>query len=140
MDAPGPGGLGGTYAGSPVGCAAALAVLQVFEDERLLARSKAVGARLTAGLRRIAEAHPAIGDVRGLGAMVAMELFEGGDVTRPDAELTHRVVAEAARRGLVLLSCGNHANVIRILVPLTASDAVLDEGLRILSDSFESVR
>ena len=140
MDAPAPGGLGGTYAGSPVGCAAALAVLQVFEDERLLARSKAVGARLTAGLRRIAEAHPAIGDVRGLGAMVAMELFEGGDVTRPDAELTHRVVAEAARRGLVLLSCGNHANVIRILVPLTASDAVLDEGLRILSDSFESVR
>ena len=140
MDAPGPGGLGGTYAGSPVGCAAALAVLQVFEDERLLARSKAVGARLTAGLRRIAAAHPAIGDVRGLGAMVAMELFEGGDVARPDAELTHRVVAEAARRGLVLLSCGNHANVIRILVPLTASDAVLDEGLRVLSDSFDSVR
>lgn len=136
MDAPGPGGLGGTYAGSPVGCAAALAVLKVFEDEQLLERSRAVGARLIDGLRQIAQRHPAIADVRGLGAMVAIELFEGGHLARPDADLTRRVVAEAARRGLILLSCGVYGNVIRVLVPLTAPDDLLDEGLRILADSF----
>jgi 4-aminobutyrate aminotransferase/(S)-3-amino-2-methylpropionate transaminase len=140
MDAPAPGGLGGTYAGSPIGCAAALAVLEVFEDEQLLARSRAVGERLTIGLRRIAETQPAIRGVRGLGAMVAIELFENGNLARPDAELTKRVVAEAARRGLILLSCGSYGNVIRVLVPLTASDALLDEGLQILADSFAAVR
>lgn len=140
MDAPGPGGLGGTYAGSPVGCAAALAVLKVFEDEKLLERSKTLGSYLVKGLLAIAEKETAIGDVRGLGAMVAMELFENGDLTRPDAALTKRVVAEAARRGLILLSCGTYGNVIRILVPLTAADALLDEGLQILADSFAASR
>jgi len=135
MDAPAPGGLGGTYAGSPLGCAAALAVLRVFESDRLLDRAKAVGARLTNGLRQLARSTPAICDVRGLGAMVAIELCRDGDVTRPDAELTQRVVAEAARRGLILLSCGTSANVIRILVPLTAADALLDEGMAILAES-----
>lgn len=134
MDAPAPGGLGGTYAGSPIGCAAALAVLKAFEDEQLLARSRAVGAKLTEALKTMARQHPAIADVRGLGAMVACELFEPG-THNPDAELTRRVVAEAARRGLILLSCGSYGNVIRILVPLTAEDALLDEGLRILADS-----
>lgn len=134
MDAPAPGGLGGTYAGSPIGCAAALAVLKAFEDEQLLARSRAVGARLTDALKSMASRHPAIADVRGLGAMVACELFEPG-THNPDAELTRRVVAEAAKRGLILLSCGSYGNVIRILVPLTAEDALLDEGLRILADS-----
>jgi 4-aminobutyrate aminotransferase/(S)-3-amino-2-methylpropionate transaminase len=140
MDAPAPGGLGGTYAGSPIGCAAALAVLKVFDDEQLLARSRALGERLTAGLRRIAAAEPAIGDVRGLGAMVAIELFEEGDTARPDAALTRRVVAEAARRGLILLSCGTYGNVIRVLVPLTASDLLVDEGLALLADSFAALR
>jgi len=140
MDAPGPGGLGGTYAGSPIGCAAALAVIKAFEDEHLLARSQAMGERLTAGLQRIAQSEPAIGDVRGLGAMVAIELFQGGNLARPDAELTKRVVAEAARRGLILLSCGTYGNVIRVLVPLTASDALIDEGLKIMADSFAAVR
>lgn len=134
MDAPAPGGLGGTYAGSPIGCAAALAVLKAFEDEQLLARSRAVGAKLTEALKAMASRHPAIADVRGLGAMVACELFEPG-THNPDAELTRRVVAEAAKRGLILLSCGSYGNVIRILVPLTAEDALLDEGLRILADS-----
>jgi 4-aminobutyrate aminotransferase/(S)-3-amino-2-methylpropionate transaminase len=138
MDAPAPGGLGGTYAGSPVGCAAALAVLKVFEDEGLLARSRVVGDRLTDAMRRLARDHKSIGDVRGLGAMVAMELFEDGTRT-PDAELTRRIVAEAARRGLILLSCGTYGNVIRILVPLTASDALLDEGLSILAASLAAV-
>lgn len=140
MDAPAPGGLGGTYAGSPIGCAAALAVLKVFDDEQLLARSRALGERLMAGLRRIAADEPAIGDVRGLGAMVAIELFEQGDTARPDAALTRRVVAEAARRGLILLSCGIYGNVIRVLVPLTASDLLVDEGLALLADSFAAVR
>ncbi|MDM0057928.1 4-aminobutyrate--2-oxoglutarate transaminase [Variovorax fucosicus] len=140
MDAPAPGGLGGTYAGSPIGCAAALAVLKVFDDEQLLARSKALGERLKAGLRRIAAGEPAIGDVRGLGSMVAIELFEQGDTARPDAALTRKVVAEAARRGLILLSCGTHGNVIRVLVPLTASDLLVDEGLALLADSFAALR
>jgi 4-aminobutyrate aminotransferase/(S)-3-amino-2-methylpropionate transaminase len=139
MDAPGPGGLGGTYAGSPIGCAAALAVIQAFEDEQLLARARSMGATLIARLKAIAADTPAIGDVRGLGAMVAIELFEGGNLARPDAALTGRVVAEAQRRGLILLSCGSHGNVIRILAPLTASDAVVVEGLQILADSFAAV-
>ncbi|MES2608623.1 MAG: 4-aminobutyrate--2-oxoglutarate transaminase [Pseudomonadota bacterium] len=139
MDAPAPGGLGGTYAGSPVACAAALAVMEAFEKEKLLARSQDVGALLVRALKDMATKVPAIGDVRGLGAMVAMELFEGGDTARPDAALTKKVVAEAARRGLILLSCGTHGNVVRILVPLTASNELLDEGLAILADSFAAV-
>jgi 4-aminobutyrate aminotransferase/(S)-3-amino-2-methylpropionate transaminase len=113
-------------------------VLKVFEDERLLQRSRDMGAALVAGLQRIASHVPAIGDVRGLGAMVAIELFKDGDPRQPDADLTRRVVAEAARRGLILLSCGNHGNVIRILVPLTAPDTLVAEGLQILADSFEA--
>ena len=139
MDVPGPGGLGGTYAGSPLACAAALAVLEVFDEERLLERSKAIGARLTAGLRAIAADHRAIQDVRGLGAMIAIELFEDGDLARPDADLTRRVCLEAASRGLILLSCGSHANVIRVLVPLTASDALIDEGLAVMADCFKAL-
>jgi 4-aminobutyrate aminotransferase/(S)-3-amino-2-methylpropionate transaminase len=138
MDAAAVGGLGGTYAGSPISCVAALAVIETFERDNLLARSREVGARLTAGLRAIAEKHAVIGDVRALGAMVAIELFKGGDVHQPDADRTRQVVAEALRRGLVLLSCGVYANVVRILVPLTASDALLDEGLAILADCFDA--
>lgn len=139
MDAPAPGGLGGTYAGSPVACAAALAVIEAFEKDQLLARSQDMGALLVRALKDLASRVPGIGDVRGVGAMVAIELFEGGDPARPDAALTKKVVAEAARRGLVLLSCGTHGNVIRILVPLTASNELLDEGLAILADSFAAV-
>jgi 4-aminobutyrate aminotransferase/(S)-3-amino-2-methylpropionate transaminase len=138
MDKPLPGGLGGTYAGNPLACAAALAVLDVFEEEQLLARSQAVGERLKAGLTQLATRHKSIQDVRGLGSMVAIELFKDGDIARPDADLTKRVCAEAIQRGLILLSCGVYANVIRILVPLTASDAVLDEGLAILGASLDA--
>ena len=138
MDKPLPGGLGGTYAGNPLACAAALAVLDVFEEEQLLDRSKAVGERLKAGLAQLATRHKSIQDVRGLGSMIAIELFKDGDIARPDADLTKRVCAEAIQRGLILLSCGVYANVIRILVPLTASDAVLDEGLAILAASLDA--
>ncbi|MDQ3059795.1 MAG: 4-aminobutyrate--2-oxoglutarate transaminase [Pseudomonadota bacterium] len=139
MDAPAPGGLGGTYAGSPIACAAALAVLDVFEKENLLQRSLDVGQRLTASLQAMAAKHACIGDVRGLGAMVAMELFKNGDVKQPDADLAKRIATEATARGLILLTCGTYGNVIRILVPLTASDALLDEGLAIIAACFDAV-
>lgn len=138
MDAPIPGGLGGTYAGSPLACAAALAVIKTFEDEKLLERSKAVGERLTQGLKKIAATTNAITDVRGLGAMVAFEVSKNGDIHQPDADLTKRITAEATKRKLVLLSCGTYGNVIRILVPLTASDALLDEGLEIIAQSVQA--
>lgn len=136
MDAPAPGGLGGTYAGSPVACAAALAVLDVFERENLLARAVEVGEHLTERLQALAVQHPGIAEVRGLGAMVAIELINADGA--PDADRTKRIVAEAARRGLILLSCGTYGNVIRVLVPLTASNALLDEGLDILAASLEA--
>jgi 4-aminobutyrate aminotransferase / (S)-3-amino-2-methylpropionate transaminase / 5-aminovalerate transaminase len=139
MDAAAPGGLGGTYAGSPIACAAALAVLDVFEKENLLQRSRDVGQRLNAGLKAMAARHACIGDVRGLGAMVAIELFKNGDVKQPDAELAKRISAEATARGLILLTCGTYGNVIRILVPLTASDALLDEGLAVMAACFDAL-
>ena len=139
MDALGPGALGGTYGGNPLAAAAALEVLNVFEQEGLLARAQAVGERLRTGLERIAARHACVGDVRGLGAMIAAELFDGGNRDAPATELTTRIVAEAARRGLVLLSAGSNSNVLRIMVPLTASDAILDEGLRILEETFDAV-
>jgi 4-aminobutyrate aminotransferase/(S)-3-amino-2-methylpropionate transaminase len=140
MDKPLPGGLGGTYAGNPLACAAALAVLDVFEEEKLLERSRAIGERLRAGLQQMARQHREIQDVRGLGAMVAIELFEEGDLQKPATDLTRRLCGEALQRGLVLLSCGLYANVIRILVPLTASDAELDEGLAIMADALAAAK
>ena len=132
MDAPAPGGLGGTYAGSPLACAAALAVLKVFEKENLLERSRVLGERMTASLKTMAGKNTCIADIRGLGAMVAIEICKGGHLDQPDADLTKRICAEASKRGLILLSCGTYGNVIRILVPLTASDAIVDEGLAII--------
>lgn len=140
MDAPAAGGLGGTYAGSPMSCVAALAVLDEFEKHDLLQRAVDVGARLTSSLQAMAEHHTCIAEVRGLGAMVAMEICKNGDPKQPDAELTKAISAEAARRGLILLTCGTYGNVVRILVPLTASDALLDEGLAIISASLDTLQ
>ena len=139
MDKPAPGGLGGTYAGNPLACVAGLAVLDIFEEEQLLERSKAIGARLVDALQGIAREHVAIQEVRGLGSMIAIELFTEGDLARPDADLTKRICAEALKRGLVLLSCGSYGNVIRVLVPLVATDALVDEGLAIMADAFKAV-
>jgi len=139
MDKPAPGGLGGTYAGNPLACVAGLAVLDIFEEEQLLERSKAIGARLVDALQAIARDHAAIQEVRGLGSMIAIELFTDGDLARPDAELTKRICAAALERGLVLLSCGSHGNVIRVLVPLVATDALVDEGLAIIADCFKAL-
>jgi 4-aminobutyrate aminotransferase / (S)-3-amino-2-methylpropionate transaminase / 5-aminovalerate transaminase len=139
MDAPAPGGLGGTYAGSPMSCAAALAVLDVFEKENLLERSKQLGARLISRLKTIASNSQCISDVRGMGAMVAFELCKNGDLHHPDADMAKRLCAEATKRGLILLSCGTYGNVIRILVPLTASDAIVDEGLAIIESCLTAI-
>jgi 5-aminovalerate/4-aminobutyrate aminotransferase len=139
MDAIAPGGLGGTYAGCPIACAAALAVMEVFEEENLLDRCKAVGERLVTGLKAIQAKHKSIGEVRALGAMIAMELCEDGDLHKPNAALTAAVVAKARDKGLILLSCGTYGNVLRVLVPLTAEDALLDKGLAIISECFDEL-
>jgi 4-aminobutyrate aminotransferase / (S)-3-amino-2-methylpropionate transaminase / 5-aminovalerate transaminase len=139
MDAPGPGGLGGTYAGSPIACAAALAVLEVIEAEQLCRRAEAIGAMMTTALRELQREIPAIGEVRGLGAMIAMELVRDGDPHAPDLDLTRALVKRAAEKGLVILSCGLYGNVIRFLVPLTASDAIVREGLEIVAESLREL-
>jgi 4-aminobutyrate aminotransferase/4-aminobutyrate aminotransferase/(S)-3-amino-2-methylpropionate transaminase len=138
MDALGPGGLGGTYAGSPVACEAALAVLDVIEEEGLCERASRLGEHMQARLREAAQRVPQIVEVRGLGAMVAVELCHGGDIHRPAADLTKAVIAEALQRGLLLLSCGNYGNVLRLMIPLTIEDNVLNEGLDILIAALEA--
>lgn len=139
MDAPAPGGLGGTYGGSPLGCAAGLAVLEVMREEQLAERAVRIGASLLARLRDLQRRHACIGDVRGLGAMVAMELVREGRADVPDADLTRALVQAAGRRGLILLSCGIYSNVIRFLAPLTIPEPELDEGLKILAAALEEV-
>jgi 4-aminobutyrate aminotransferase/(S)-3-amino-2-methylpropionate transaminase len=135
-----PGGLGGTYAGSPIGIAAALAVLEIIEEEQLNQRAEQQGELLQAALHAMASEFDCIGDVRGCGAMVAMELVEAGDRQRPDKLLTQALVQEAGRQGLVLLSCGVRGNVIRFLIPLTASKEIIEEGLNVLYSSLRMVQ
>lgn len=139
MDALGPGGLGSTYAGSPLACEAALAVLDVVERENLCARAATLGAHIQARLRTLAGTHDCIGDVRGLGAMVALEFCHARDPQRPAPELTKAVIGEAAARGLLLLSCGTYGNVLRLMVPLTIEEAILDEGLDLLAAAIAAV-
>lgn len=139
MDAVAPGGLGGTYGGNPIACAAALAVLDAFEEERLLERSVTLGERMVTRLEELSERVPSIGEIRALGPMVAIELFEDEERTKPAAALTASILVKAAEHGLILLSCGVYGNVIRILVPITASDAIVDEGLDILEQAVEAL-
>lgn len=137
MDAPEPGSLGGTYAGSPLACAASHAVLDTIESENLIARANYVGDLFTSRLREMQATNAlkgVIGEVRGLGAMVAMELVQDGDANKPDPVITKALVQAAAKRGLVILACGVRANVIRFLAPLTIEDEVLEEGLVILRE------
>lgn len=136
MDAVHPGGLGGTYGGNPLACAAALAVLDVIEKERLVERGKNVGDRIRDRFDRLAATFPSIGDVRGLGAMLALELVKDRATKEPDKDLTAKIQKLALERGLLILTTGTYGNVIRVLVPLTVEDAVLDEGLDILEAAF----
>ncbi len=138
MDAPAPGGLGGTYAGNPLAIAAAHAVIDVMREEQLPARGKVLGDKLKAALEAMRAEVPAIADVRGLGAMVACE-FRRTDGS-PDADFTKRVQAHALQQGLILLTCGVDANVLRFLFPLTIEDEVFDEALQILRTALRAAR
>ncbi|MBV9914696.1 MAG: 4-aminobutyrate--2-oxoglutarate transaminase [Sinobacteraceae bacterium] len=139
MDAPLPGGLGGTFAGSPLACAAGLAVLEVIREEQLLNRAAHIGNFMTSRLKGLQVRFPSIGEVRGLGAMVAIELVKNGNAAAPDADLTRSLVQAASRKGLILLSCGVYANVIRFLAPLTISDALLKEGFHLFEQTLQEV-
>lgn len=136
MDASNPGGLGGTYAGNPVACAAAHTVLDIIKDEDLCARANAIGEIIKRRCRELAARSNlnCIGDVRGLGAMCAVEFVKDGTSGEPAPELTAQVLKSGNERGLILLSCGTYGNVIRFLPPLTASDEIVNEGM----DLFEA--
>jgi 4-aminobutyrate aminotransferase / (S)-3-amino-2-methylpropionate transaminase / 5-aminovalerate transaminase len=132
LDSAQPGGLGGTYGGNPLACAAALAVLDVMEKDKIADRANQVGQRIRDRFTAWAASIPQIGDVRGLGAMVAMELVTDRASKAPAKELTGKIQAEALKRGVILLSAGTLGNVIRVLVPLTVEDGVLEEGLAVM--------
>jgi len=134
MDSVDPGGLGGTFGGSPVGCAAALAVLDIIERDDLCAKAVAIGEQLGVWAEALQSASNCIGDIRISGAMSAIELVEGGDADRPAVDLTKSIVGEAAKRGVILLTCGVRANVIRFLPPLTIDQEMFAEALTIISD------
>jgi 4-aminobutyrate aminotransferase/(S)-3-amino-2-methylpropionate transaminase len=135
MDAPGEGGVGGTYVGNPVAQAAALAVLDVIEDEGLVERSAALGETIRARMEVWQGRFPQVGDVRGLGGMLALELVEDAGSKEPATALASSVVTEALNRGLLLLKSGVYGNCIRVLVPLVISDAELDEALEVWEDA-----
>jgi 4-aminobutyrate aminotransferase / (S)-3-amino-2-methylpropionate transaminase / 5-aminovalerate transaminase len=135
MDAPAPGGLGGTFGGNPAACAAACVVLDEVATPEFRARSEELGAHLRERLDALAERIPQIGEVRGVGPMLALELVHDRESTRPAPELAKATTTGALERGLILLSCGLHGNVVRILVPLVASDDELNRGLEILEEA-----
>ncbi len=141
MDAPDPGGLGSTYGGNPLSCAAALAVIDVIEAQNLCQRADEIGRllRQRIGVFKSQQDLPAIGDIRGLGAMVAFELIQNRETNEPDAAMTAALIEAAEKNGLILLSCGVFANTIRILVPLTATDSIINEGLDILETSLREI-
>ena len=134
MDAPAPGGLGGTYAGNALAIASAHAVMDIIESENLCERANQLGDKIKAFLNALRPQLPQISDVRGLGAMNAVEFIDPA-TGKPSPEFTQKVRLAALKRGLLLLSCGTYANVIRFLYPLTTPDAVFDEGLAILKDA-----
>ena len=139
LDAPVVGGLGGTYGGNPAACAAALATLDAVEHEDLPARARQLEEVLLRRLHALAAVDPRVGDVRGRGAMVAVELVRPG-TTEPDAALAKRVAADAARRGVIVLTCGTDGNVLRFLPPLSIPDALLEEAFDVLDDVFATDR
>ncbi len=138
MDAPHAGGLGGTYGGNPLACAAALAVIETIEADGLVDRARAMGKTMTERLTALQSRDPRIGDVRGRGAMIAVELVRPG-TAEPDADLTRRIAAAAHARGLVVLTCGTDGNVLRFLPPLTIPDQLLIEALDVLDAVLEEV-
>lgn len=133
MDAPAPGGLGGTYGGNALACAAAMGVLDAFEQEHLVARAVGLGERLRAALESLQQRHGTIGEVRGLGFMQAIEMVTDRENRKPDAALAQRVIHAARERGLLVIKCGIHRNVIRFLAPLVTTETQLDEAMDMLA-------
>jgi 4-aminobutyrate aminotransferase/(S)-3-amino-2-methylpropionate transaminase len=139
MDAPGPGGLGGTFAGNPLSCAAALAVLDLFEKENLLARANELGTRFQRRAREWQTRWSLIGDARGLGGMQAIELVKSQQTKVPAAEETKQITQYCYEHGLITITAGSYSNVIRVLVPLVATDEQMDEGLDVLESALTAV-
>ena len=135
MDAPGPSAIGGTYVGNPVACAAANAVLQVIEEEGLIERAEQVGKSIRTRWEQVAQHVTQIGDIRGLGAMIGVEMVTSRETKEPNADYLGNVIRGAMQRGVISVSCGLYHNVLRHLVPLVISDAELEEGLDVLSEA-----
>lgn len=139
MDAPAPGGLGGTYGGNPVACAAGVAVMDVMRDEKLPERGARIGSVIEERMRTWAAEHEIVGDVRGLGAMMGMELVRDRKTLEPADKETAQILALARERGLIVLRAGTHHNVVRTLMPLTIPDDQLEEGLDILGSALADI-
>lgn len=140
MDAPEPGGLGGTYAGSPLACAAALAVLDVFENEGLLEQSRKLAQVLREGVDAIAAKFPEIGTVRGMGAMLALEFVKNSDPLQPDAAFAQQVIDNCREGGLLVIKCGVHRNIVRLLAPLNTTIEDAEKAISILAQAIEQAR
>ena len=134
------GGLGGTYSGNPVSCRAALAVLEVLLDDGLLKQAEKLGEKLISRFQDLQNRHEIIGDVRGKGPMLGLELVRDRETKEPATEEAKRLVQLCYDKGLIILSCGNFGNVIRTLMPFVITDAQLDRGLAILEESLEQLR
>jgi 4-aminobutyrate aminotransferase/(S)-3-amino-2-methylpropionate transaminase len=139
MDAPHVGGLGGTYGGNPVCCQAALAVLDVFEEENLLQKAEVLGEKLKERFDAIQQQFEIIGDVRGKGPMLALELVKDRQTKEPAADQAKALVKFCYEKGLILLSCGSFGNVIRTLMPLVITDEQLERGLAIMEDGLAEI-
>jgi 4-aminobutyrate aminotransferase / (S)-3-amino-2-methylpropionate transaminase / 5-aminovalerate transaminase len=140
IDAPQPGGLGGTYGGNPLGCAAANAVLDIFERENLLERSVKIGEQLRAGLEELKSKHSEMGEVRQIGAMVAVEFVSDAQTKSPDGVLVNRILDAAREEGLLIIKCGVERNVVRFLSPLTISDRDVSDALGMFGRALEAAK
>ncbi|GHH97739.1 4-aminobutyrate--2-oxoglutarate transaminase [Neobacillus kokaensis] len=139
MDAAETGEIGGTYSGSPLGCQAALAVLDIIESEKLNERAQMLGSRVIEKMKQLSMRFDCIGDIRGLGAMCAMEIVKDKQTKTPDKEGVAKIVKAAGERGLLLLSAGLYGNVVRLLMPITISEKQFEEGFQILEEAFAVV-
>jgi len=139
MDAPVPGGLGGTFAGNPLSCSAALAVLELFETENLLTRANELGDRFLRRAREWQRRWPMVGDVRGLGGMQAIELVKSKETKTPATDETKQITQYCYEHGLITITAGSYSNVIRVLVPLVATNEQMDEGLDVLESALAAV-
>ena len=140
MDSVHPSGIGGTYGGNPLSCRAALAVLDIFETEDLLAKSRVLGEKLRQRFDQFKDQFEIIGEVRGLGPMLALELVEDRTSKSPAGEAAKKLVAYCHEKGLILLACGNYGNVIRVLMPLVITDEQLEKGLSIMADGLATLK